>query len=666
MRARGGGGLRMGAAAITLPDPKSSPKSSKEQDNDDDDTASDGVGFGCQHRMIAFFKNRGVGQIWFRFRILCAMFGSIVFWLGAWNLEQYDCAFNIDAVNCTQDSSLDPNNPNAPPVHTPLDTDHTWAHRMGGSAGTADSAGIRPGHLPHRALRGEITMVAGFALLVVSDTIYSNAGLEGGLFPACHVAKKTTASRVLTACRIMLGLLGSTAAWSGSYNVLQKSALGSSWSFCDHTGPVTYTDYCPLDMWIHVAVFVAGLIGLYITGTYNSMTFFYPDDEELSKANFLQRLFLFHDVADASTMSTFDHVRYTIRATLSIFSQSLLWFSTTRAFDFTTPEHDDRVYRPLFYACLGALMLSLTDSFVANAFYAEDPLGNPEFDKHMPHVTSTSTASVILFYTSSFVSLCGQLIFQYGVWTTLDVFVVGTATAGVEMGRITQYRTTELNIMLIVVGIAMLLISGALMTNAGITLTPTGRSSVTEDLSGVGGTDEQEVQEMLKRIVIPPMQSPDSTSTASRGVHHYHIGDAVEIEYGLAGGGSDFKATIVAIGVGGADDKTPGITVEYECDGSVDFIPYDPEKGVGHTGKGEIQAQQRWAKVKAAMAERNRLRRLLRQVRRHNRGSRWVHDPNSMSANEATDDEEEALYEISLSDKSDRSGEGIQKRHTQS
>ena len=94
---------------------------------------------------------------------------------------------------------------------------------------------------------------------------------------------------------------------------------------------------------------------------------------------------------------------------------------------------------------------------------------------------------------------------------------------------------------------------------------------------------------------------------------------------------------------GGADDKTPGITVEYECDGSVDFIPYDPEKGVGHTGKSESQAQQRWAKVKAAMAERNRLRRLLRQVRRHNRGSRWVHDPNSMSANEATDDEEEAL-----------------------
>ena len=68
----------------------------------------------------------------------------------------------------------------------------------------------------------------------------------------------------------MLGLLGSTAAWSGSYNVLQKSALGSSWSFCDHTGPVTYTDYCPLDMWIHVAVFVAGLIGLYITGTATS------------------------------------------------------------------------------------------------------------------------------------------------------------------------------------------------------------------------------------------------------------------------------------------------------------------------------------------------------------------------------------------------------------
>ena len=44
-------------------------------------------------------------------------------------------------------------------------------------------------------------------------------------------------------------------------------------------------------------------------------------------------------------------VRYTVRATISIFAQSLLWFSTTRAFDYTTPEHDDRVYRPLFYAC---------------------------------------------------------------------------------------------------------------------------------------------------------------------------------------------------------------------------------------------------------------------------------------------------------------------------
>ena len=64
-------------------------------------------------------------------------------------------------------------------------------------------------------------MAAGFGLLVLSDTLYSNAGLEGGLFPGCHVAKKTAASRVLTACRIVLGLLGSTAAWSGGYAVLQ-------------------------------------------------------------------------------------------------------------------------------------------------------------------------------------------------------------------------------------------------------------------------------------------------------------------------------------------------------------------------------------------------------------------------------------------------------------
>lgn len=39
---------------------------------------------------------------------------------------------------------------------------------------------------------------------------------------------------------------------------------------------------------------------------------------------------------------------------------------------------------------LGALMLSITDSFVANAFFAEDPVGSPEFDKHVPHVRQRS------------------------------------------------------------------------------------------------------------------------------------------------------------------------------------------------------------------------------------------------------------------------------------
>ena len=40
------------------------------------------------------------------------------------------------------------------------------------------------------------------------------------------------------------------------------------------------------------------------------MTFLYPDDDELCQANFLQRCLMFHDVADASAMSVWDHVRY--------------------------------------------------------------------------------------------------------------------------------------------------------------------------------------------------------------------------------------------------------------------------------------------------------------------------------------------------------------------
>jgi hypothetical protein len=58
------------------------------------------------------------------------------------------------------------------------------------------------------------------------------------------------------------------------------------------------------------------------------------------------------------------------------------------------------------------------------------------------------------------------------VWVLLDVFWVGTAFLNSQPGTVLRYYSTELNCIMIAVGLFMTAVSGALMTNAGIVVVP--------------------------------------------------------------------------------------------------------------------------------------------------------------------------------------------------
>jgi len=405
-----------------------------------------------------------------------------MFWLGAWNLEQYDCSPTPYISQCNQ-NLVSPTTTSHPNTDQPkLVPWPSSQNAINHDPFPMPNDHHRKSPLDNALERGLISTGAGFVMLFFSDTLYGNAGLGGGLFSACHNKPQSALQYVLLSFRLTIGLIGTTAAWSGLYTILQESAPGKKWTLC--RGLAEDPDYCERDLVVHGLTFAVGIFILTITGTYNNTTYLYPSSD---KPNFLQKVFFFHDVEDVDSLTPLDHFRYSIRSILSVFAQTLLWFSSTRALDLTTPHiGGDIVWRPLFFAAIGWVVLCMTNSFVENSFMdIEDKIEEQERDELLAHHSGSiekveveeskdleTAPSMLEFYVTSFISLCGQLIFQYGVWETLDVFVVETSSNAKGKGVLLMYRTTEMNLLLVFIGTVMLVISGVLLTNASITLSP--------------------------------------------------------------------------------------------------------------------------------------------------------------------------------------------------
>eukprot|EP00040_Diaphanoeca_grandis_P029463 m.172589 g.172589 ORF g.172589 m.172589 type:complete len:553 (-) comp31696_c0_seq1:129-1787(-) len=419
-------------------------------------------------------------KLWFQIKVLFALFGGVLFWLGAWNLEQYDCVLGPTAQQCLRS----PASTTAMPHSRGWDSQGMYESMSPTPALTAGPNNHARVSMDDSFDRGLFTTSAGFLAIILSDTLYGNAGLDGGIMPSVHTKPQNWCQWVVLGLRLIVGLLGTTAVWSGMYSMLQSSAPGKQWTLC--RGLPQDPDFCERDMVIHMFTFLVGIFVLVLTGTYNNTTYLYPSSDE---PNFLQKLFFFYDAEDPQHLTCFDHFRYCVRAPLSLFGQTLLWFSSTRALDLTTSRHGDTVWRPLFFAALGATMLVLTNSFVEQSFIEvqdeieeeerriiylmqHDPMAVNKEDFEAPRDSIKTDPTPLQFYTTSFISLCGQLIFQYGAWEAFDSFIFATATCGNKSGQVLEFRSTELNLMMVLIGAVLLALSGVLLSNASVSLSP--------------------------------------------------------------------------------------------------------------------------------------------------------------------------------------------------
>ena len=162
----------------------------------------------------------------------------------------------------------------------------------------------------------QLTMMMGLVLMMASDTLYANIGIEAGYFSWCHrhELKSTPPGRILLVLRMIGGLAGGTLFWGGMYSWVVESPPLNTWTFCDRK------DTCTMDYLIHLIVFVVGIVLVIATGTWSGVTFLYDEDDD-GEPNFLQRLCLMHDAEDEQRMGVTDHVRYTIRAVVSLYGQ---------------------------------------------------------------------------------------------------------------------------------------------------------------------------------------------------------------------------------------------------------------------------------------------------------------------------------------------------------
>ena len=173
------------------------------------------VKFNSLMRLGCWTRTKG---ILFRLKVVFAILGNILFWLGAWNLELYDCALSPHLPACiqhhpaskpTEKPTLQPSsflvNPND--YQNRQDVADEMRHRRHTNGeevflnNNNDNIDMRsvPIHPHHRKYlmndavdRSLIICGCGFVLLIITDTLYGNAGLEGGFIKACHKTPHST------------------------------------------------------------------------------------------------------------------------------------------------------------------------------------------------------------------------------------------------------------------------------------------------------------------------------------------------------------------------------------------------------------------------------------------------------------------------------------------
>lgn len=305
-------------------------------------------------------------------RSVCSILGSILFWLGSWNLLTASLSTGLEEEGVFFSSS--------------------GAREIGYTT-------------------------IGFTLLVITDTLYGNAGLEGGFYPP----RQYLFTKWFTVVRCTFGLIGSVLFWIGTYDWLDTE---------------TWEENLQRDL-TYCAI---GLITLFFTNTFLVMAYVYPP-------NCSEREPM---VADFHSPWT-KHVKATLRCIVSMLGQNFIWLSVWNLLEY---YYDGSQWREAFYMLLGVFLFAVTNNFYVPRG-DEDEAEDDEYSEFEGDRTAVTAHLSIMFALRSIVALLGQVILTVGTWALIDGYILNSS----------QTR----NVVCMCAGLVMLYLSGALLQSAAIT-----------------------------------------------------------------------------------------------------------------------------------------------------------------------------------------------------
>jgi hypothetical protein len=322
-----------------------------------------------------FFTRYEQQQLGLYLQACAGMYGGMFFWVGAWDL--------ID------DS------------------------RKNGGLATPDTPWIFPADddvafygkdLPFREY---LFTAVGLFLIVCTDTVYANAGMDGNYFRG-----QETHSCIRSTARLIVGMLGSLLLWDGLYDLHWRV-----W-FTPSAGHM-------------ILSFIIGGIVLVLTGTFWAVAYIDPfepidaDDKDIDgegEENEEEPDALDH------TSSFRKHAWQTLMALLSIIGQNAIWVAAFGLLegrypknypdqyaneDFSSVQSNPSVWRELFYIVIGMLCFVQTGSFVANSWIDVEELEEMLVDPDKM-AKKRMTWGPFLNYGRGCIAIFGQVVHNTG------------------------------------------------------------------------------------------------------------------------------------------------------------------------------------------------------------------------------------------------------------
>jgi hypothetical protein len=273
-------------------------------------------------------------------------------------------------------------------------------------------------------LAREITYIAiGFIIMILTDSLYANAGIPATLFPhLCY------SSNAIVAIRAAFGLAASMLVWTGQYTALDEYTWNST--------PAR-----------NAAFYIAGSIGLVLTNTYYDMAFIYPPGTSSQ------------DIV-TSRSKAYKHVITAIRATASITCQNLMWVGMYNLLELYSEQS---FWREIAFIAIGIMLFNATNVFIPLSWIVVDAQGHEKQIEANFSGQDLSDESVLeneptfLFYVRATVAIFAQILHNTGIWSLLDNYVAP------------QVDSLERNLICLFVGIFLLWITGVLVKNSCIT-----------------------------------------------------------------------------------------------------------------------------------------------------------------------------------------------------